>query len=69
MDQEEQEERTELVSRMFALLTAKLEDAATLAAESQGRHAIAELIENASALRELVREALIVVDGVEALIR
>ena len=54
---------------MFALLTAKLEDAATLAAESQGRRASAELIENASALRELVREALIVVEGVEALIR
>ena len=69
MDQEEQEERAELISRMFALLTAKLEDAATLAAESQSRRASAELIENASALRELVREALIVAEGVEALIR
>ena len=69
MDQEEHEERTELVSRMFTLITAKLEDAATLAAESQGRRASAELIKNANALRELVREALVVIDGVGALIR
>ena len=48
MDQEEQEERAELISRMFALLTAKLEDAATLAAESQSRRASAELIEKAT---------------------
>lgn len=31
-----EEERRELVSRLFALLTAKLEDAAGLAAEAQG---------------------------------
>ena len=68
MDEEKQEERAKLILGMFALINAKLEDAATLAAESQGRRASAELIQKASALRELVCEALIVVEGIEALI-
>ena len=33
----DESERQELISRLFALLTAKLEDAAALAAEGQGR--------------------------------
>lgn len=69
MGQEEQQQRSELISRMFALITGKLEDAATLAAESQGRYSTKELTENAAAPRELVSEVLTVVDAIEGLVR
>lgn len=67
-DREKLEERAELVSRTFALITAKLEDAATLAAESQGRHPRVTLRENAEKLRDLLAEAITVSDCVIALL-
>ena len=37
MDEEQQRERADLLSRLFAMITMKLEDAAGIAAECQGR--------------------------------
>ena len=67
-DLEAPEERAELVSRTFALITAKLEDAATLAAESQGRHPPVMLRENAEKLRDMLTQAITVSDCVIALL-
>ena len=43
MDEEQQRQRADLISRLFALITMKLEDAAGIAADCQGRLAIDEL--------------------------
>ena len=67
-DREAQEERAELISRTFALITAKCEDAATLAAECQGRHSNQILRENGERLRELISEASTIVDCVMELL-
>ena len=42
-DEAEQEHRRQWISAAFALVTAKLEDAATIAVEGQGRHSIDQL--------------------------
>lgn len=67
-DLEAREERAELVSRTFALITAKLEDAATLATECQGRHPPTALRENAENLRDMLAEAITALDCVIALL-
>ncbi|HVR90213.1 MAG TPA: hypothetical protein VHG29_03835 [Novosphingobium sp.] len=68
MDHEEQQQRADLLSRMFAGITAKLEDAATIAARCQGRVPTEELRENANQLRDLLSESATVVEGASALI-
>ena len=67
-DREAQEKRSELVSRTFALITAKCEDAATLAAECQGDHSDQLLRENGERLRDLISEAGTIVDCVMELL-
>jgi hypothetical protein len=49
--------RAELISRLFALLTAQLEDGATLALEGQGRQTLAAQDERAQTLEAQVRDA------------
>ena len=68
MDQDELDRRAELISRMFALITGKLEDGATIAAESQGRVPLDELRGNAEKLQDLLAECIVVVDGAAALL-
>lgn len=51
------DDQAELVSRLFALLTAQLEDGATLALEGQGRQMLSAQYERAQALEALVRDA------------
>jgi hypothetical protein len=67
-DPEDQENRAELISRMFALLTAKLEDAATIAAECQARLSPAQLLEGAAKLEDLVSQTATVAAAVSALL-
>lgn len=67
-DREAQEERADLISRTFALITAKCEDAATLAAKSQGRQLSAVLREKAEMLRDLMSETSTVIDCITALL-
>lgn len=68
MDQEEAAERAELISRMFALVTAKLEDGATIAAESQRRLPTEELRASAAKLRGLAHEIMTIADGIGSLV-
>lgn len=68
-DAEDQENPAELISRMFALLTAKLEDAATIAAECQGRLPSEQLREGAAKLEDLVSQTATVAAAVSALLR
>lgn len=51
------EDLAELVCRLFALLTAQLEDGATLALEGQGRQALAAQHERAETLEPQLRDA------------
>lgn len=67
-DREAQDERAELISRTFALITAKLEDAAVIATDSQGRRPIDELRENAENLHERLTETATVIDCLVALL-
>lgn len=68
MDEEQQRERADLISRMFALITAKLEDAATIAAECQRRRTREELRDNAMKLHELCTEATSITEAVTVLL-
>lgn len=67
-DREAQEKRGELISGTFALITAKCEDAATLAAECQGRQLTEVLRENAEKLLDLMSEASTILDCITALL-
>ena len=51
-------ERAELISRMFALITGKLEDATALAAECQGRRPAEELRGKSEELARAIDEAM-----------
>lgn len=68
IDPEDQENRVELISRMFALLTAKLEDAATICAECQGRLPPEQLREGATKVEDLVSQTATVAAAVTALL-
>lgn len=48
--------RVERISAVFALLTAKLEDAATIAAEGQGRNVAEKVCDLAEQIAELAGE-------------
>lgn len=67
-DTEVPEERADLTSRLFALLTARLEDAAAIAAECQGRGSSEELRQRAQQLASLLDEAATVDAGALALL-
>lgn len=45
------------MSRLFAQLTARFEDAAAIAAECQGERPAAELVEGAERLRDIAQDA------------
>jgi hypothetical protein len=57
MDEEQQRERADLLSRLFALITMKLEDAGGIAADCQGRRPTEALREGAERLEVLLVEA------------
>lgn len=67
-DQEDIAARADLISRMFAMLTARLEDAAALAADGQGRHDNAELIDAARRLISLAEDAGTVATAIDVLL-
>ena len=67
-DEAEDEYRAEQLSAVFALLTGKLEDAATFAADGQGRHPENELLGYASQIAELSTEAATIAGAVAALL-
>jgi hypothetical protein len=67
-DEEDQEERADLIARMFALLTAKLEDAAGIAADCQARRPAEELCEGADKLVTLSEEATVLALAARALL-
>lgn len=59
----DEDERRDLTSRLFALLTTKLEDAAALAAEGQGRSGSQErLISLANQVRGGAEEAALIAE-------
>ena len=68
MDEEQQLERADLIARLFALITMKLEDAAGIAAECQGRRPIAELRDGAEKLDPLITEVGSLLAGSAALL-
>jgi hypothetical protein len=63
------DERGELVRRLFYLMTAKLEDAATQAAEGQGREPTADKIRRPGLIRSAAQETLIVAEATTALLQ
>ena len=67
-DEAEEEHRADQLSAVFALLTGKLEDAATLAADGQGSHPNDELLVRASQIAELANEAATIAGAVAALL-
>ena len=54
VDREREEQRADLVSRLFVLLTSRFEDAATIAAECQGMKPAEELTKGLSNCARLV---------------
>ena len=68
MDEDQQRERADLLSRLFALITMKLEDAAGIAAECQGRRLTEELRERVEKLDVLLIEVGTIVAGTAALL-
>jgi hypothetical protein len=67
--QEEQGDQADLVAEMFALLTGRLEDAAGIAGESQGRQPPAVLRSNAETLTEIIAEAATLLATVAEVLR
>lgn len=57
------DDRTDLISRLFALLTAQLEDSVTLALEGQGRDLLLTQHERAEELEIKVRDAHTIVEA------
>lgn len=68
VDQERQDERAGLVSRLFAQLTSRFEDAAELAADCQGARTAQELKKGAERLREIGQDAATVAEAIDELI-
>ena len=66
MDEEQQRQRADLISRLFALITMKLEDAAGIAVDCQGRRAIDELNARAQKLDVLICDVATVLAGTTA---
>jgi hypothetical protein len=68
-DAEDKEQLAELVSRLFALLTAKLEDASAIAANCQARLTAGQLRSGAADLEDLAAEAGTLAAAASALLR
>lgn len=68
MVESDNEERTKWIGAAFALLTAKLEDAAGLAVDGQARSPEAERREIARQITDLTEEAAIIGGILEALL-
>lgn len=68
-DAEDQEQLAELLSRLFALLTAKLEDASAIAANCQARLTAGRLRSGAADLEDLAAEAATLAAAASALLR
>ena len=67
-DQELQDGRADLVSRLFAQLTSRFEDAAAIAAECQGSRPGEELTEGAERLRDIAHDAATVAEAIVELL-
>ena len=67
-DREADPDRADLISQMFAVLTARLEDGAALAAECQGRRPVGELRQDLLDLREVITDAGAVADAIRAVL-
>lgn len=68
MDEQQRQERAELIARMFALLTAKLEDGAGIAADAQARDLPPEQVHDAANhLIELGQEVATIAQAIEGL--
>ena len=61
--QEQQKLRADLISRLFAQLTGKFEDAAMIAADCQGVRSNETLTEGAERLREIAQEAMTITEA------
>jgi hypothetical protein len=66
---EERDNRADIVSAMFALLTARLEDAAGMAGNSQARLADKNLRANIATIEGIIAEAGTVAKAIAALLR
>lgn len=70
MKDEHDIERRDCIRRLFAVLTATLEDAATLAAEGQGRGVSAEIsVELAAEIQEIAGHCVAITEAIELLNR
>lgn len=69
VDEEQQQVRADLVSRLFALLTSKFEDGAALAAQCQGARPAEELASGAERLRDIAQEGSMVAEAIVELVR
>jgi len=68
MQDEHDIERRDCICRLFAVLTARLEDAATLAAEGQGRKVSAEAsVELAAQIQEIAAQCMAITEAIELL--
>ena len=68
-DPEDASDDAELISRLFALLTSKFEDAATIAVDGQGTLPPEQLRDFAVKLESLVSEAAILSAAIRAMLR
>lgn len=70
MDDGHDMERRNCVRRLFAVLTARLEDAATLSVEGQGRDVPAEAsTQLAAEIREIAGQCMAITEAIELLNR
>lgn len=68
MDERRDIERRNCARRLFAVLTARLEDAATLAAEGQGRDVVAETsTQLAEEINEIASHCVAITEAIELL--
>ena len=68
MDEEQRQEQAELIARMFALLTAKLEDGAGTASDAQARDLAPEQVRDAAnRLIELGQEIATIAEAIAGL--
>ena len=67
-DEAAREHRCEQISGVFALLTAKLEDAATLAVDCQGGRSDEQLLDVARQIAELAGETATIAGALAALL-
>lgn len=68
MDEEHDIERQDCIRRLFAVLTARLEDAATLGVEGQGRGVSAETsTQLAAEIHEIASHCVAITEAIELL--